>query len=192
MNKGRGIDEQIVQTLGCVSLGIADRSACPSFTTGYSVLKTILDIPKVIELNHGDGIIEVGPVDSIARPFSYVNINRARFAGNGRWNSNFIYAFKHENKILLTAKNMESGSFAKYIRYIKIRGVFENPEDVAAFTHVNGEACYNEDMDYPLNSWMWNYMKDMIIKTNFELLITAPTDKVNDADDTLKPVANEG
>lgn len=185
MNKPRSVDEQIIQTLGCVSLEVADRSSCPSFTTGYSVLQTSVDIPKTIELNNGDGIIEIGPIDKLARPFSYINISRARFAGNGKWNKKIIFAFRYGLRILVIAKDMESGSFLKYMRYLKIRGVFENPEDVATFTHIDGTACYTTDDDYPMNRWMWNYIRAEIIKANFDLLVQAPTDKANDATETL-------
>ncbi len=186
MNKPRSVDEQIIQSLGAVALEVADRSTSLSYLTGYSVLQTASDIPKVIELNNGDGIIEVGPVDKISRPFSYINIQRSRFIGNGRFNKNCIYAFRYGNRILLAAKEMESGSFLKYMRYITVRGVFENPLDVATFNHVSGDSCYDVNTDdYPLNRWMWNYIRDMIIKTNFDLLVQAPTDKANDSSETL-------
>jgi len=191
INKNRSIDEQIIQSLGCVNLEVADRSSCPSFTTGYSVLQTVEDIPKTIELNTSDGIIEVGPIDRIARPFSYTNINRARVAGNGRFNSKIIFAFRYHQKILVIAKNMQSESFAKYLRYIHVRGVFENPEDVATFTHIDGAACYTDDDDYPMNTWMWNYIKESIIKFNFRDLLINPVDKVNDADESPKQESNE-
>jgi hypothetical protein len=191
MNKPRSVDEQIIQTLGCVELEVADRSACPSFTTGYHILQTVNDLPKVIELNNGDGILEVGPVDKIARPFSYVNINRARFGGNGKWNSRIIFAFRYGLKLLVLAKDMESGSFLKYLRYLRVRGVFVDPEEVANFIHVDGTACYSEDDDYPMNEWMWNYIRKQITEDNFKYLINAPTDKVNDSNETLKVAGNE-
>jgi hypothetical protein len=191
MNKPHSVDEQIIQTLGCCELEVADRSSCPSGLSGYSVLQTKDDIPKVIELNNGDGILEVGPVDKIARPFSYIPLSRARFAGNGRFNSKIIFAFRYGLKILVIAKDMESGSFAKYIRYIRVRGVFYNPEDVANFTHVDGSACYSDTDDYPMNEWMWNYIRDQITKDNFQLITSAPTDKVNDSTETLNVSANE-
>jgi hypothetical protein len=191
MNKPRSVDEQIIQTLGCVALEVADRTSCPTGLTGYSILQTVEDIPNLIELNNGDGIIEVGPVDRIARPFSYITLSRARFSGNGKWNSRIIFAFRYGTKILLIAKDMESGSFLKYIRYIRVRGVFVDPEEVANFTHVDGTPCYSDTDDYPLNEWMWNYIRDQITKDNFELITTAPTDKVNDSTESLKVSANE-
>jgi hypothetical protein len=191
MNKPHSVDEQIIQTLGAVRLEVVDRSSWPSGLTGYSILQTVQDIPAVIELNNGDGIIEIGPVDRIARPFSYVNINRARVGGSGRFNKKQIFAFRYGLKILLIAKDMESGSFAKYIRYLRIRGVFYNPEDVANFTHINGSPCYSDTDDYPMNEWMWNYIRDQITKDNMPFITNAPTDKVNDSAETLKVASNE-
>lgn len=191
VNKNRMVDQSIIQSLGCVNLEVADRSSCPSFTTGYSVLQTSQDIPKRIELNNWDGIFEVGPIDKIARRFSYINISRARFAGNGQFNSKIIYAFPYGNRIMLIAKDMESGSFLKYLRYIGVRGLFADPTEVASFTHVDGTACYSNDDDYPMNRWMWQYMRQAILEANFDLLIRTPTDKVNNANDTLKGDVNE-
>jgi hypothetical protein len=190
MNKPHDVDESIIQPL-VDKLEVADRSLVPVYLTGYSVLRTVHDIPKPIELNNGDGIMEVGPVDEIARRFSYVNISRARFAGNGRWNSRVIFAFRYGLRFLVISKDMESGSFLKYMRYLKIRGVFYNPEELANFTHVDGSPCYSDNDDYPMNEWMWNYIRDQITKDNFELVTNAPTDKVNDANETLKVATNE-
>jgi len=189
MNKPRSVDEQIIQTLGAVPLEIADRSSHPSFLTGYTVLQTSVDIPKVIELSYGDGILELGPVDKLAYPFAYVNLSHARFAGSGKFNKNMIYAFRHGLRILIFSRG--SQSFHKYLRYIRIRGVFENPEEVGLFTHVDGTPCYNDTFDYPLNRWMWNFIRDKMKEANFNLIVAAPTDKENDSSETLKTAVNE-
>lgn len=188
MNKPRSVDEQIIQTLGCIALEVADRSACPVYLTGYSVLQTSVDIPKLIELNHGDGIIEIGPVDKLAIPFSYINLQKARFAGSGKWNQNMIFAFRYHNRILVFSKGVKS--FAQYLRYLRVRGVFEDPEDVGQFTHVDGTPCYSDTDDYPVNRWMWNYIRGEIVKANFPSLVQASTDKENDSAETLKTNAN--
>lgn len=192
VNKNHKIDPQIIQSLGCIQLEVADRSVCPSYTTGYSVLQTNVDLPKTIELNNWDGIYDIGPIDRIAKRFSYVHIARARFAGNGAFNENIIHAFRHGKRILFTAKNMESKSFLKYLRYVNVRALCADPTEVATFTHVNGDACYTDDDDYPMNRWMWQYMRQAILEANFNALIRTPTDKVNDSDDTLKVETNEG
>lgn len=189
MNKPRTVDEQIIQSLGCVELEVGDKSNCPSYLTGYHILQTNQDLPKTIELNNGDGIIEVAPVDRIAYPFSYVNLQRFRFGGNGTFNKNVIFATRYGQRILVRSAGGQS--FAKYLRYLRIRGVFEDPEAVANFSHVDGTACYSDSDDYPMNRWMWNYIREEILKANFRELITAPTDKTNDAAENLKVETNE-
>ncbi len=189
MNKSHSVDEQIIQTLGCVPLEVADKASCPAYLTGYHILQTDVDIPKTIELNNGDGIIEIGYVDKIAYPTSYVTLQRFRFSGNGKFNSNIIFTARYGQRILLMSKGDQS--HANYLRYLRIRGVFEHPEAVANFTHVSGDACYSDSDDYPMNRWMWQYIREEILKANFRELITAPTDKVNDASENLT-VATDG
>jgi len=188
MNKPRSIDEQIIQTLGAVPLEVADRTSHPSYLTAYHILQTSVDIPQTIELNNGDGIVEVSTLDKIAYPISYVTFQRFRFSGNGKWNKNIVFATRYGQRILVMSKGDQS--FAKYLRYIGIRGVFENPEAVANFTHLNGDACYSDSDDYPLNTWMWNYIRDEILKANFRELISAPTDKINDSSENLTVATN--
>ena len=184
MNKPRSVDEQIIQTLGCVPLEVADKSSCHSYLTNYHILQTNIDMPKTIELNNGDGIIEIGYVDKIAYPTSYVTLQRLRFAGNGKFNSNIIHTARHGQRILV---KMTTGAqnYANYLRYLRIRGVFEDWEEVANFTHVDGTPCYSDGDDIPMNRWMWNYIKEAIKQANFEELVTAPTDEINDASENL-------
>lgn len=189
MNKPRSVDEQIIQTLGCVPLEVADKSSCPSYLTNYHILQTNVDMPKTIELNNGDGIIEIGYVDKIAYPTSYVTLQRLRFAGNGKFNSNIIHTARHGQRILVKSAAL-SQNYGKYLRYLRIRGVFEDPEEVANFTHVNGEPCYSDSDDFPMNRWMWNYIKEAIKQANFKELITAPTDEINDASENLTAAAD--
>ena len=183
---GWQVPRQIIQSLGCVLLEVSDRSKCPDLlTTGGSVLRTVLEIPKTIEFKNRDGIIECGPVDKIALPFSYVPIERARFFGNGRFNKSAICAFPYDSRIYLWA-NLTNTSFYKYIRYIGVHAVCEDPTEAAQFNHISGLACYSDDDEYPMNSWMWKFLRSEILEANFELLMQVPVDKTNDADDDTK------
>jgi len=190
MNKPRSVDEQIIQTLGCVPLEVADKSSCPSYLTNYHILQTNVDMPKTIELNNGDGIIEVGYVDKIAYPTSYVTLQRLRFAGNGKFNSNIIHTARHGQRILVKM-SVGAQNYTNYLRYLRIRGVWEDPEEVANFTHVNGDPCYSDSDDFPMNRWMWNYIKEAIKQANFKELVTAPTDEINDASENLTAATDE-
>jgi hypothetical protein len=184
INKNHSVDDQILQKV-CMELEVADRSDCPIRDTEFSVLQSTQQIPKTIELYHEDGIIRVAPVDQMAYKYSYVPIERAQFGGNGRFNRKIIFAFRYNNYLYLHSQI--ASNYARFIKYIMVYGLFENPETLASFTHVSGQPCYSDDQDYPLNNWMWNYMKGEILKAEFEVLIQAPTDEVNDSRDQTTP-----
>lgn len=183
---GWQVPEQLIQSLGCINLEVSDRSHCPSLlTTGGSILRTSQDIPKTVSLRNRDGIIEVGPVDKIALPFSYVPIHRARFIGNGKFNSTAISAFMFDKRIYLWA-NLTNASFYKYIRYIGVRAICEDPTEAARFNHVDGTPCYTDDSEYPMDVWMWNYIKNDLAEKVIKYLLEVPVDKTNNAEDATQ------
>jgi hypothetical protein len=184
INKNHSVDDQIIQK-ACMEMEVADRSDCPVQTTQFDVLKSVQELPKTIELHHNDGVVRVGPVDVLAKDYSYVPIARAKFAGNGRFNTKLIYAFRYHNYMYIHSP--KSLNYARFIKYVMVYGLFENPETLSRFTHVNGTPCYSDNDDYPLNSWMWNYIKSQILRAEFDLLVEAPVDEVNDSTDNTEP-----
>ena len=188
VNKNRTIDDQIIQS-ACLELEVTDRGDYNSYTTSASVLKSKLALPKTIELSQSDGIIRVAPVDKMAWKFCYVPMERAKVGGNGKFNSKVIFAYRHNNYLYLSSNT--SNNYQKYVRYIMVYGLFEDPEELSKFAHVGGAACYSDSDEYPLNSWMWNYMKDQIMSSEFPLIVTAPTDKQNDASEQLTSSVND-
>jgi succinate dehydrogenase/fumarate reductase-like Fe-S protein len=50
------------------------------------------------------------------------------------------------------------------VKYITVRGIFEDPTSLKQFTNcVNGNPCYSNSDPYPLNLWMWEYIKPQIL-----------------------------
>jgi len=176
---GWQIDRQITQDVHD-TLEVSDRSKVSNLVTGGSILRSSTDIPKTIELKNKSGIIEVGPVEKIALPFSFVPLHRARTFASGRFNGSAICAFLYGSRIYLWA-NMTNESFYKYIRYIVVNGIFEDPTEAEQFTHVDNTPCYSDDDEYPMNSWMWKFAREELLQANFELLTKAPEDRDNDA-----------
>ena len=181
---GWQVDRQIVQDI-YDTLEVANRSQVSGFTTKGSILRTSQELPKSIELKNKSGYLEIGPTDRLALPFSFVTIDRARTFGSGRFNSKAICAFEYDRRMYLWAR-MTNENFYKYIRYIGIHGLLEDPSEAARINHVNGDPCYSDDDEYPMNSWMWKYLREEIINANFELLQKAQTDKTNDGDDETR------
>lgn len=178
LNKNRTIDDNIIQDLGCVELELADAADCCDVSDGCKVLRTKLTIPNTIELHNKTGLTRVALINKLSIPFNFVPYEQAIFSGNGRFNKNQIFAFLLNDRIYLIAKNP---TLVKYLEYINVRGIFEDPTEAAAFSHCSGEACYSKNSKYPVNRWMIEYMKAEILKINFSTALQAVEDKTNNA-----------
>lgn len=178
LNKNRTIDPNLIQDLGCVELELADAADCCEITDGCKILRTKLEIPNTIELHNKTGITRVAPVNKLTVPFNFVSYERAIWSGNGRFNKNQVFAFILNNRIYL---KVGTSDIAKYITHINIQGVFENPTDAAKFHHCSGDACYTDDSEYPVNNWMIETMKQMILQVDLAASLQAVEDSTNNA-----------
>ena len=180
MSRFRSIDDDLVQDLGCVEIELADASSCTAFPVGCSILRTKKIIPDTIDLHHKSAITRVGPVNSVQRAFSFVPYNRAIFSGNGRFSKETVYAFLLNDRMYLRFN--DNNELAKSLTEINIRGVFEEPTEVADFTNPDGTPCYSKNSKYPVSRSMINYMKAEIVKSDLRFKLMAPSDSVNDGD----------
>ena len=181
MDKGRIAFTKSEQNI-CMPLEVVDRSACSGCTVGYSLLRTESELPKTVEGRWFDGITEVAPVDRLSYPFSYVPYKRARWAGSGKFNRNGIYCFRYtDDYIYVTSRSLKD--VWKYLERINVKGVFEDPTELTAFTHVDGSACYTYDDDYPINKAAWVFIRTQILKDNFDFITRAPVDKTSDSNE---------
>jgi len=170
----------VVQDLGCVGITTADPAECCDFNTNCTVLRTSVEVPRRIETPNFDGITRVGPVDKFQIDYLYVPYERARWAGGGYFNGNAIVATELNDYVYLISRS--PSDYFKYLSFVNIRGVFEDPRTVGAFTRCTGEACFSADSEYPITEAMWVYMKNQIVESNFGILTSVLSDKKNDAD----------
>jgi hypothetical protein len=187
LNRNRTIDPNIIQNLGCVELELADASSCPGIPVGCSVLRSKQDIPNTVELHNKTLITRVGPLDKTIPDFSFVPYKQAIFSGNGRYSKMHIYAFLLHNRMYLKFDE-ECNIAAKMLTHINIQGVFEDPTEVSTFNDPDGQPCYSDDTEYPMNRWMYNYIKDAILKADLSHMIMLPTDSTNNANIELSGV----
>lgn len=179
---GRSIDHNVIQDLGCVNMIAVDAAECCDTTISLNckVLRTELKIPNTIELHTGTGITRVGPINKVVTPFSFIPHGRAQFEDN-KYADKQIQAFLLNNYIYLITPTIE----AKLLGKINVRGVFEDPREAAAFSHCSGETCYDKaTTKYPINSWMYAYFKEQVLK-EFGLALETPKDSANDGQEIL-------
>ena len=175
--KLRSTDPSMVQDLGCLELEVADRADCCDISDGCTVLRTKQELPKPIELHNSQLITRVGDIDKISISYDFVPYETAVYSGNGKFNKNRIFAFWMNNRIYIVSKCKMN----LMMEHINVRGVFQDPEKVSKFNQCDGTPCYTKDSEYPLNAWMWDYIKTMIVNTNLKISTQAVGDGENNA-----------
>lgn len=178
---GRTIDIQLTQDLGCLELEEVDAADCCSITADCTALRTKKTIPKLIELHNGPAITRVGPVSKVSLPFSYLPYNRAIYAVHEKYSKKQLTAFLLNDYMYTIIQDPG----LQTLKYINVRGVFANPEDLADYKCDNtGANCFTYDDEYPINNWMIPYLKEKIL---MQLGISAqiPKDNLNDAKEDL-------
>lgn len=171
--KGRSISDNIMQTIPCLEVSLANTSECCEITGPCTILRTTLRIPKPLEIQQRDMIERVAGVDITKPGFTIVPYFRAIYHGNSRWSKGLKIAFYKNGYIYLM------GAPAN-MRKISVMEVLDDPTEARDYSTCSGESCYTDDSPYPISGWMVEIMKKMILDTNFRVAMTAPTDSLGD------------
>lgn len=195
-NKNHTIDENFIQDLGCLDLELVSDSSCCGITTDCKILRTVEEIPVAIELNDRQAITRVGSVNMGIKmtqaDFNFVSYNRAKYVGNDRYTKNQIYSFLFNKRIYIFSNG--SSLQTNLLSKANVRGVFEDPTELRAFTTCTGTACYTNESDYPINAWLVDYIKGYILKNYAALVLNQRIDTTNDAANTnaqIQPVQQQ-
>jgi len=195
LNKShRTVDASLIQDLGLVELeAVSDFTPSDITNIEHKILRTVQDIPKPLELHTKQAFTYIGSLSQTSKGFKIVDIANMPYVGNGKFNKNFMYAFIMNNKIHIIG-NCNNTAF-KGLKYINIKGVFENPEDASKFNKPDGTPCYSDNEEYPLPLYMWNYIKNEIIKSDLRQFYVPIEDVLNNANNDINrmniPVSNE-
>jgi hypothetical protein len=182
LNKHRAIDDDYIQDLGCVKLIQTDPSDCG---VGCVILRTENKIPKFVITHSGLAITRVGPVDHTRENYTLIPFDQIPFAGSGRFAARQTFAYYLNGYIYIRFKSPKL--LQKNLKYINIRGVFEDPAEVAEFTDVDGNVCYCEDTTfYPVKKWMSTAIMNIILQERFGIIDQTPRDTINDGVDVTE------
>lgn len=180
----RRIDDVFIQSLGALEIEAVDASAHSTIKAGRYMYRTVLEVPSTIDRRNYEGTFtRIGPADTLATEYNLVSYNRALYSGNGRFNKDHIFCFVRDSKIYLISN---SGAYHKGVQFIDVQGVFQNPSQVATFTDNNGDSLYADDKNYPISRSMREDIENIILKEKLGIEAKAPSDKLNDGDDSIK------
>ena len=179
-NKSRTIDPNIQQEIPCLDLELVEPHTCCDLNISLDckILRSTLQIPNTIELFFRKAITSVGPVDITKKRFTMIDYNRVPYAGNGRTNAKAVYTFLYDNHIYVISKDPSIAIISK----ITVRGVFEDPSKLGQFNDCSGKPCWSPYDIYPVNQWLWAYIKPQIVQQLLQKQ-QIPLDSENDAKD---------
>lgn len=185
MNKShRTIDSALIQDLGLVELEAVDDFVSSELTNiSHKILRTKVTLPRTIELHSKQAFVYIGPLSQTSKGFKIVDLGNIPYVGNGKFNKNFMYAFTMNDRIYITG-NCNNPAF-KGLKYINVKGVFENPSDAAKFYRPDGTPCYSDSDPYPLPGYMWMYIKRSILETDLRQFYVPIEDPANNANNDV-------
>jgi hypothetical protein len=179
-DKNRSIDPYVLQNINCAELELVNPiDCCIDVPSGCKVLRTKKKIPNTIEFFYTKGIVTIGSADILKPRISLIDYSRVPYVGHGRTTGKTVYAFLYDQYIYLISRDLSY----TFMKYITIRGIFEDPTSLSDFTNcTNGQACWSPSEPYPLNQWMWEYMKPYIVQQLMQKKANQ-YDNSNDTDD---------
>lgn len=166
------------QSLGCIFLECVDKAQCANlgiYSDEYisrtdiipSLLNTDTFGEMIAEITtvYGDAIeFTTKPIANKAKFKKYTKHQRRAFIDNGR-----IY--------ILNADNLE---------IIKVKGIFENPEEVSNFVDCDGVTCYTDDSQYPLPANMIGILNELVFKKYISYMLNSRQDRTNNSNNDNK------
>lgn len=170
--KGNSISDNIAQDLGCVEMKMVDCAECCQTTADCTILRTERRLPKPLEFPDKDAIMDVGRIDG-TKNYELTSRVEANWSANSRYTSKVSRAFFYNGYIYVTNQ--------PFLKYIKVRGVFEDPTDAKRFTNCNGSSCYTDDSTYPISTWMVQPLTEMILSKELNMAIQTRSDEDNNA-----------
>ena len=141
-----------------------------SFDIDCEVYRTTVKIPKTVRANFKELVTYVGAVDGIDR-IPLVQSDYVKFLPYDKFTKNAKKAFFIEDYLYVyNPDGME---------LINVRGVFEDPEEVAKFD-CNGTDCYDENMPFPMPADMVQAITTALLSGEMMMMANTPGDTTLD------------
>jgi len=174
IDKGKYPNPSYIQEIKGLKLSPVDASEISTKPIGRFILKSNLQIPRVIDLNFLSGITYIGTADG--REIQLIPQSRSF------WQQ---YKFYTNNSPLAYLKNQYLYIInGDILEYIDVRGVFELPIEVEMFNNPTTGGIPNFDIKtykYPIPENMIPVLRDMILSKEITKMLTVPSDIKNDA-----------
>tara|TARA_Y100001963_G_scaffold155730_1_gene247624 strand:+ start:135 stop:842 length:708 start_codon:yes stop_codon:yes gene_type:complete len=163
----------IEQDLGKIEIIPVDASKACGIITDCPVYRSKQRIPKTIRYNFEEAITYVGDVTGFGT-IPMVPSNMIQWLPYDKYTNKKMKSYMIEDYIYIyNAEGLEA---------INVRGVFEDPQDVASFTVCKGTlGCYDDSVhDFPISMDMLSLINQGLIAGELNLLSRTFSDTEND------------
>jgi hypothetical protein len=178
-NGGRNIDQQLVQDLGCLMLEEVDKADCPEVLWGCNVKR--VKIPKLVDLPDNRGLMFVGLLDKTTS-FIMTPPNVMQFAAHRRFTGNMRRAYLIGQHVYVT------DPFNEDIKYINIRGIWDNPQEVEYTDGDGNTSCITDDDQYPMPERYVADIVNQILRIELNMTVQSTNDEFNDSREANQPI----
>jgi hypothetical protein len=167
------------QDLGCLELEPIDAKKCCGLDleTSCLVYRTKQSIPRTVRYNFREALTHVGDITGLGT-IPLINSNTVKWLSYDKYTKEKYKAYMIEDYLYIYN--------ADGLKYVNVRGVFENPRDVAAFTtncKIEGPPypCYDDaSSNFPMPMDMVQTVNQGIINGELKLLVGTTSDTLND------------
>lgn len=164
------ITRHLEQDLGCLQLIKVDASKCCNLPVECAVYRTKKKIPKTVRFSFQDAITHVSDVTGLGT-IPMTEPHMVQWIPYERYTKKEKKAYMIEDYLYIYN--------ADGMQYVNVRGVFEDPEDVALFD-CDGTNCYDDDSEFPIPMDMVQIITAGLMSGELMLLSTSVNDTTND------------
>tara|TARA_R110002049_G_scaffold11203_4_gene53426 strand:+ start:519 stop:1181 length:663 start_codon:yes stop_codon:yes gene_type:complete len=135
------VSKSLEQDLGCIDLIKVDASKCCDLPQDCPVYRTNVKLPRTVRFNFRDAFTFIGKPNGTGT-IPRVEPHEVEYIPYDKYTAgNTKYYVIDEYVYIYNPKGLEA---------INVRGVFEDPKDVAEFATCDTGICYDDQSPYPL------------------------------------------
>lgn len=162
------VTRHLEQDLGCLRLVRVDASKCCHLPVGCPIYRTVAKIPKTVRFNFSEAITYTGDVTGMGR-IPMIEPYEIAYIPYDKHTANRPKTYMIEDYMYVYNPNA--------MEYINVRGIFEDPEEVAKFDCEG--PCYDDTSDFPLPMDMINAITTGLLSGELQILIGTFSDTEN-------------
>jgi len=173
LGKGYQINQDYIQEMDNMELDFIEKSEDAPVGSGTYILRTKNKLPKTLDLPQKSGVTYVGT--TLGKQLQVVPYNRLEHQKYRKYTSkDNIAALRNQYVYVLNAEEL---------KYINVRGIFENPLEIEDTNETDWRT------NYPLPQDKVPILKQMILQQELNIESQSPSDNTNDSSHRLSPNA---